>query len=64
LVSSSFARAARDLLQRAWMISLGTVALLEHPDQLAVLRSDREMLPGTVEELLRYLGLHRLPVAW
>lgn len=39
------------------MISLGTAALLEHPDQLAVLRSDPELLPGTVEELLRYLSI-------
>jgi cytochrome P450 len=39
------------------MISLGTVALLEHPDQLAALRSDPEVLPGTVEELLRYLSI-------
>jgi pentalenic acid synthase len=39
------------------MIALGTVALLEHPDQLAALRSDPELLPGTVEELLRYLSI-------
>jgi cytochrome P450 len=39
------------------MISLGAVALLEHPDQLAALRSDPELLPGTVEELLRYLSI-------
>lgn len=39
------------------MISLGTVALLENPDQLAALRSDSELLPGTVEELLRYLSI-------
>ncbi|TQM09974.1 cytochrome P450 [Pseudonocardia kunmingensis] len=39
------------------MISLGTVALLEHPDQLAALRSDPELLPGAVEELLRYLSI-------
>lgn len=39
------------------MISLGTMALLEHPAQLAALRSDPELLPGTVEELLRYLSI-------
>ena len=39
------------------MISLGTVALLEHPAQLAALRSDPELLPGTVEELLRWLSI-------
>jgi cytochrome P450 len=39
------------------MISLGAVALLEHPDQLAALRSDPELLPDTIEELLRYLSI-------
>lgn len=39
------------------MIALGTVALLERPDQLAALRSDPDLLPATVEELLRYLSI-------
>ena len=39
------------------MISLGAVAMLEHPDQLAALRSDPELLPDTVEELMRYLSI-------
>jgi pentalenic acid synthase len=39
------------------MISLGTVALLEHPDQLAALRENPELLPDTIEELLRYLSI-------
>ncbi|GAA1170412.1 cytochrome P450 [Pseudonocardia alaniniphila] len=39
------------------MISLGTVAMLEHPDQLAALRSDPDLLPDAVEELLRYLSI-------
>jgi cytochrome P450 len=39
------------------MISLGTAALLEHPDQLAALRSDPALLPDTIEELLRYLSI-------
>lgn len=39
------------------MVSLGTVALLDNPDQLAALRSDPKLLPGAVEELLRYLNI-------
>ncbi|GHF36873.1 hypothetical protein FHX82_007236 [Amycolatopsis bartoniae] len=41
------------------MIALGTVALLQHPDQLAEIR-DRgtpELIANTVEELLRYLTI-------
>ncbi|MGW0948690.1 cytochrome P450 [Streptomyces sp. NPDC002623] len=39
------------------MISLGVLALLEHPEQLAVVRDtdDPKALAGAVEELLRYL---------
>lgn len=41
------------------MIALGTVALLEHPDQLAILRDtdDPKLIAGAVEELLRYLHI-------
>ncbi|MGW4484651.1 cytochrome P450 [Amycolatopsis sp. NPDC004368] len=39
------------------MLALGTFALLEHPDQLAELRADPELLPGAVEELMRYLSV-------
>ncbi|TDV57151.1 cytochrome P450 [Actinophytocola oryzae] len=35
------------------MISLGTVALLQHPDQVEALRADPSKTPGAVEELLR-----------
>lgn len=38
------------------LISGGTVALLRNPDQLALLRDDLALLPGAVEELLRYSG--------
>ncbi|MGA8115354.1 MAG: cytochrome P450 [Actinocatenispora sp.] len=38
-------------------ISLGVLALLEHPDQLAALRSGGTALPDAVEELLRYLSV-------
>jgi len=40
------------------MIALGTVALLENPDQLAIVReADDALLANAVEELLRYLTI-------
>ncbi|TCC35649.1 cytochrome P450 [Kribbella speibonae] len=41
------------------MIALGTLALLEHPEQLAVLQEtdDPKVVAGAVEELLRYLNI-------
>lgn len=41
------------------MIALGTLALLEHPEQLALLRDsdDPQVVAGAVEELLRYLNI-------
>lgn len=39
------------------MISLGTVALLEDPEQLGRLRKDASLWPGAVEELLRYFTI-------
>ncbi|MGW5746229.1 cytochrome P450 [Amycolatopsis sp. NPDC003861] len=39
------------------MLSLGTFALLEHPGQRAELSADADLLPGAVEELLRYLSV-------
>ncbi|WP_432279528.1 cytochrome P450 [Nocardia carnea] len=63
-----------DLAQLAWillhaghetttnMIALGTLALLEHPDQLAQLRGtdDSKLIAGAVEELLRYLHINQV----
>ena len=39
------------------MIGLGTVALLEHPDQLDLVRNKPELLDNAVEELLRHLTI-------
>ncbi|MEX1107099.1 MAG: cytochrome P450 [Ilumatobacteraceae bacterium] len=36
------------------VISGGTAALLQHPDQLARLRADMSLLPGAIEEMLRW----------
>ena len=39
------------------MLALGTFALLEHPEQLAELRENPDLLPDAVEELMRYLSV-------
>ncbi|MGW4487559.1 cytochrome P450 [Amycolatopsis sp. NPDC004368] len=39
------------------MLALGTFALLEHPDQLALVREDPAVLDNGVDELLRYLSI-------
>jgi len=45
-------------------ITLGTLALLEHPEQAASVRDDDSVIRNAVEELFRYLslavGVHRL----
>jgi cytochrome P450 len=45
-------------------ITIGTLALLEHPEQAASVRDDDSVIRGAVEELFRYLslpvGVHRL----
>jgi pentalenic acid synthase len=42
------------------MLSLGVALLLEHPEQLEVLRDDPTLIPEAVEEVLRYVSVSDL----
>ncbi|SDH36613.1 Cytochrome P450 [Lentzea fradiae] len=39
------------------MLGLGTFTLLEHPDQLKILKDEPEVIDNAVEELMRYLSI-------
>ncbi|MFC7340584.1 cytochrome P450 [Saccharopolyspora griseoalba] len=39
------------------MLGLGALALLRHPDQLAIVRDEPEQVPAAVEELMRWLSV-------
>ncbi|WP_078662721.1 cytochrome P450 [Streptomyces bicolor] len=43
------------------MLGLGTLLLLEHPDQLAAVRDDPGAVDGAVDELLRHLTVPHAP---
>jgi len=39
------------------MLGIGTFTLLEHPDQLKILKDEPEVIDNAVEELMRYLSI-------
>src|SRR5205085_9563865 len=46
------------------LISNGLLALLKHPEQRHMLQSDSSLMPGAVEEFLRYNGPSKISVRW
>lgn len=57
LVSMAFLLLIAGHETTANMISLGVVGLLQHPDQLAMIKEDPEKTAPAVEELLRYFTI-------
>lgn len=60
LVSLAFLLLVAGHETTANMISLGVLALLEHPEDLAVIRRDPSRTPDAVEELLRWFTIAEL----
>ncbi|MGW1895457.1 cytochrome P450 family protein [Streptomyces sp. NPDC002004] len=56
LIAMSFLLLVAGYVTTVNLIGSGIAALLAHPGQLALLRDDPELLPGAVEEFLRYDG--------
>lgn len=57
LVSLAFLLLVAGHETTANMISLGVLALIEHPEDLAVIRQDPSRTPAAAEELLRYFTI-------
>ncbi|OOC57016.1 MULTISPECIES: cytochrome P450 [Nocardiopsis] len=57
VTSTAFVLLVAGHITTSSMISLGTLALLEHPGQLALMTADPARVPGAVEELLRYCSI-------
>ncbi|MEV1055339.1 cytochrome P450 [Streptomyces sp. NPDC049887] len=56
LIAMAFLLLVAGYITTVNLIGSGVAALLAHPDQLALLRDDPDLLPGAVEEFLRYDG--------
>ncbi|MFE3657391.1 cytochrome P450 [Streptomyces sp. NPDC059165] len=56
LIAMAFLLLVAGYITTVNLIGGGMAALLAHPDQLALLRGDPELLPGAIEEFLRYDG--------
>jgi cytochrome P450 len=56
LVATAFLLLVGGYETTAGLIGNGVLALLSNPDQLTALRADMSLLPGAIEEFLRYQG--------
>ncbi|WP_159942008.1 MULTISPECIES: cytochrome P450 [unclassified Nocardiopsis] len=57
LASTAFVLLVAGHITTSSMIALGVLALSQHPEQLALMLSRPERVPGAVEELLRYCSI-------